>query len=69
VVDTSMSRHAFDHLPDPSEAYQAVVDRHPLGRIAEASEIAGVIAHLASTDASFMTGQAVAVDGGRTATG
>ena len=69
VVDTAMSRHGFDHLPDPSKAYQAMVDRHPLGRVAEASEIAGVIAYLASTDASFTTGQALAVDGGRTATG
>ena len=69
MVDTAMSRRAFDHEPNPSAAYQAMADRHPLGRLAEPNEIAGVIAHLASTDASFMTGQAVAVDGGRTATG
>ena len=69
VVDTPMSRRAFDHLPNPGAAHQATVAKHPLGRIAEPPEVASVIAHLASSDASFMTGQAVAVDGGRTATG
>jgi NAD(P)-dependent dehydrogenase (short-subunit alcohol dehydrogenase family) len=36
----------------------------PLGRAADPSEIAAVIAFLASDDASFVTGTAVAVDGG-----
>ena len=69
MVDTPMSRQAFDHAPDPEAAYRAMFDKHPLGRIAEPHEIAGVIAHLASADASFMTGQAVAVDGGRSIAG
>jgi 2-hydroxycyclohexanecarboxyl-CoA dehydrogenase len=40
-----------------------------LGRIAEPMEIAAAIAFLAGPDASFITGQALAVDGGVTAKG
>jgi NAD(P)-dependent dehydrogenase (short-subunit alcohol dehydrogenase family) len=39
----------------------------PLTRLAEAAEIAGVIAFLVSADATFITGAAIPVDGGYTA--
>ena len=39
----------------------------PLGRVAQPSEIARVVAFLASDDAAFMTGALVPVDGGNTA--
>ena len=40
---------------------------HPLGRLGEASDIANAIAFLVSGEASWITGQAIAVDGGFTA--
>ena len=43
----------------------AMLSRVPLGRYAAASEQAGVIAFLASDDASFVTGTTVFADGGR----
>lgn len=44
-----------------------VLSRHPIGRIAEPEEIGRAVLFLASDDASFIVGQALAVDGGLTA--
>ena len=42
------------------------VDRYALKRIAEPLEIAHAILFLSGTESSFVTGAALAVDGGRT---
>jgi 3-oxoacyl-[acyl-carrier protein] reductase len=39
----------------------------PVGRFATAEEVAAVIAFLASAEASYVNGAAIAVDGGLTA--
>ena len=68
-VHTPMVQVVYAETPDPEAARQARVALHPLGRDGEPEDIAATIAFLASDDASFMTGQAVAVDGGRSAVG
>ncbi|SHK01993.1 NAD(P)-dependent dehydrogenase, short-chain alcohol dehydrogenase family [Pseudonocardia thermophila] len=46
-----------------------LAELHPLGRAGEAAEVARVVAHLLSTDASFVSGAVILVDGGRAAQG
>jgi 3-oxoacyl-[acyl-carrier protein] reductase len=48
----------------PEEYFEAERAAIPLGRLADPSEIAAVVAFLASDAASFMTGQTVPVNGG-----
>lgn len=52
---------------DKDEIILPIISRTPLGRFSEPSEQASVAAFLLSDDASFMTGETVYVDGGRTA--
>ncbi len=48
-----------------SAGNHAILSRTPLGRYGQVSEIASVVAFLASDDASYITGETVYVDGGR----
>ena len=48
----------------PKELKQAIMDRVPIGRFGYPEEIAGMVGFLASDAASYVTGQAIAVDGG-----
>lgn len=60
VVDTPM----VNDDPTIDDIRRTAPLFHPLGRLAQAHEIAAAIHFLASDDASFVTGHALAVDGG-----
>ena len=59
VVDTDMT-----HAMLATELGQKAIARIPLGRLAEKSDVAKAALFLASDEASFITGETVAVDGG-----
>ena len=50
----------------PEKIMAGLLEKIPMRRMAEPSEIAAVHAFLASDEASFITGQAIFVDGGQT---
>ncbi len=54
-------------LTDDPEGLRKLESLHPMGRLGEPQEIAKAALFLASDDASFITGAALAVDGGYTA--
>ncbi len=64
TILTELARAAV--LSDPA-ARDKVLSRTPLGRAGEPEEVASVASFLASSDASYMTGQTVYPDGGRLA--
>jgi NAD(P)-dependent dehydrogenase (short-subunit alcohol dehydrogenase family) len=63
-VETEMMRVFLDSHDDPAATEAEIVRLHPIGRVAQPSEVAAVAAFLASDDASFVTGAAIPVDGG-----
>ena len=67
-VDTDMIRRDhIDKKDDPAAAEQRMIDYAPLKRIAMPAEISHAVLYLASSEARFITGAALAIDGGSTA--
>jgi NAD(P)-dependent dehydrogenase (short-subunit alcohol dehydrogenase family) len=67
TMDTELMRDCAADSGDPAGYYEAFNRYHPIGRLASPDEIASFVLCLLSPAAGFMTGSAVAIDGGSTA--
>jgi NAD(P)-dependent dehydrogenase (short-subunit alcohol dehydrogenase family) len=66
LVETGMTQFLFDGARRAGKA-DRIGQLNPLGRAGEPEEIAAVVAFLLSDESSYVNGQAVAVDGGLSA--
>jgi NAD(P)-dependent dehydrogenase (short-subunit alcohol dehydrogenase family) len=70
LIDSRMLSAIIDGRNAPGNApvpHEKIVERIPARRLGLASEVASIVAFLASDEASYVSGSAYTVDGGRTA--
>ncbi len=66
IIDTPMFRGSWEGAPDPQAELAKILDRYLIKRTGQPEEIAYAALYLTSGESSFVTGAALAVDGGRT---
>jgi NAD(P)-dependent dehydrogenase (short-subunit alcohol dehydrogenase family) len=65
-IDTPMHNNLGNSHPDTAKIAAAMVAQIPVGRIGRPDEVAAVVTFLASSQASFISGIELTVDGGMT---
>ena len=65
-MDTPSLGERINSYEDPVAARKNFIARQPMGRLAQAEEMAPLVVFLASDESVFVTGQLYANDGGMT---
>jgi NAD(P)-dependent dehydrogenase (short-subunit alcohol dehydrogenase family) len=63
-IETDLTAVVMSGAPDPQAARRERVAVHPLGRLGEPEDVAGLAVYLASDESSWVTGAVFPVDGG-----
>ena len=66
-IASDLSETYQEAQPDPGAARDALNRLHPVGRVGRPTDVGDLAVYLASDRSSFMTGEVVVLDGGRTA--
>jgi NAD(P)-dependent dehydrogenase (short-subunit alcohol dehydrogenase family) len=63
-IETDLTAEVIRKAPDPGSVRRERISVHPLGRLGEPDDIAGLAVYLGSDESSWVTGAAMPVDGG-----
>ena len=63
-VETDLTAAVISQAPDPNSVRAERISVHPLGRLGQPQDIAGLAVYLASNESSWVTGSIFPVDGG-----
>jgi NAD(P)-dependent dehydrogenase (short-subunit alcohol dehydrogenase family) len=65
-IRSELSDDYINAQKDPQTAWEGLYKMHPAGRVGEPQDVGRLAAYLASDASSFITGQVMVIDGGRT---
>ena len=65
-IRSDLSDDYINSQQDPQTAWEGLYKMHPVGRVGEPREVGQLAVYLASDASTFITGQVIVIDGGRT---
>jgi NAD(P)-dependent dehydrogenase (short-subunit alcohol dehydrogenase family) len=63
-IETDLTAEVIRQAPDPGAVRRERIGVHPMGRLGQPEDIAGLAVYLASDESGWVTGAALPVDGG-----